>query len=222
MKSLTKATIKHCRKCNTDKPLSDFRVRIKPTGPSYGHCNLCERKYDHTRRRAKGVPMSMTKKVKKSTLPKAALTPVQQSYAHYIKNRPSTPTHTKVCRECSAPYKGYQSSVFCNAKCSNRYHNRIRRKKERARLRQAKVESVDPIVVFTRHGWTCACCDTCTPRHLLGKHKPDSPELDHIVPLSRGGAHSYANTQLLCRLCNSLKSNNIVNNNTELSVAIGP
>jgi len=33
------------------------------------------------------------------------------------------------------------------------------------------------------------------------------PELDHIVPLSKGGAHAVDNFQLLCRSCNSSKGN---------------
>jgi hypothetical protein len=34
-------------------------------------------------------------------------------------------------------------------------------------------------------------------------------EFDHIIPLSLGGAHSVNNIQLLCRTCNSKKSNHI-------------
>ncbi len=32
-------------------------------------------------------------------------------------------------------------------------------------------------------------------------------ELDHIIPLSRGGATSYENLQVLCRYCNLSKGN---------------
>ena len=33
-----------------------------------------------------------------------------------------------------------------------------------------------------------------------------SPELDHIIPLSKGGAHTPENTQCVCRQCNSEKA----------------
>lgn len=39
--------------------------------------------------------------------------------------------------------------------------------------------------------------------------KPDKPNLDHILPMSLGGAHSYANTQRLCQKCNSEKRSHI-------------
>ena len=40
-------------------------------------------------------------------------------------------------------------------------------------------------------------------------NEPLSPELDHIHPVSKGGAHSYANTQCLCRQCNAGKSDSL-------------
>lgn len=40
---------------------------------------------------------------------------------------------------------------------------------------------------------------------LRGSKNHQAPELDHIIPLSRGGSHTYKNTQLSCRSCNQLK-----------------
>lgn len=69
-----------------------------------------------------------------------------------------------------------------------------------------EVESVNPIVVFERDKWTCQECGIKTPRKLRGAMVPNAPELDHIMPISLGGAHSYMNTQCLCRKCNGAKS----------------
>jgi len=44
----------------------------------------------------------------------------------------------------------------------------------------------------------------------MGGLAPRSPELDHRRPLSKGGAHTYANCQTACRKCNGLKSNRAV------------
>lgn len=61
--------------------------------------------------------------------------------------------------------------------------------------------------VFQRDGWRCRFCGIDTPESLRGTHEHNAPELDHIVPLARGGQHSYDNTQCLCRACNGFKSN---------------
>lgn len=36
-----------------------------------------------------------------------------------------------------------------------------------------------------------------------------SLEIDHIVPLAKGGGNHLLNMQVLCRACNSAKSDNI-------------
>lgn len=68
-----------------------------------------------------------------------------------------------------------------------------------------EVERVDKLRVFERDGWRCRICNIKTPRSLMGTKDGRAPELDHALPLSRGGAHSYANTQLACASCNRLK-----------------
>ncbi len=74
--------------------------------------------------------------------------------------------------------------------------------RRRARRRGVVTDAVDPFVVFTRDGWKCQSCKVKTPRKLRGLFADNAPELDHIVPISRGGEHTYRNTQLLCRRCN--------------------
>ena len=121
---------------------------------------------------------------------------------------------TKVftCKECGANCKtsyGDRRSSFCSKACSVKNYRRIRRKMDRARLRHVQVEVVDPIKVFDRDGWRCQICGCKTPRERRGSIKPNAPELDHIVPLSVGGEHSYRNTQCACRGCNLSKGNKI-------------
>jgi 5-methylcytosine-specific restriction endonuclease McrA len=99
--------------------------------------------------------------------------------------------------------------VFCSTACRDAQQdiNRSAEKaKRRSRSRQGRYESVNPIKVFERDGWCCRICCIETPRQLRGKHLHNSPELDHRVPLSKGGDHTYANCQCLCRDCNLLKA----------------
>ena len=115
------------------------------------------------------------------------------------------------CIDCGCPVgvartKTYPASRCgsCAAKERNR-QSRISGKKREARLRGVTVEAVDPIKVFERDGWRCYLCGCETPKGKRGTYDDDAPELEHIIPVSRGGEHSYANTACSCRSCNAAK-----------------
>jgi hypothetical protein len=65
--------------------------------------------------------------------------------------------------------------------------------------------SLRPLAVLERDGYRCQICGKDTPRHLRGKQIHNAPELDHILPLSRGGTHTWDNVQCACRACNREK-----------------
>ena len=123
------------------------------------------------------------------------------------KCRRGLPTYDKVCIECDNKFVGFRNKRYCCIGCSSKYSRRISKKKERARNFTLKVDSIDPIKVFKKYKWKCAKCNVKTPAKLKGSYLNNSPVLDHIYPLSKGGLHSYSNVQLLCRECNSFKSN---------------
>jgi 5-methylcytosine-specific restriction endonuclease McrA len=112
------------------------------------------------------------------------------------------------CRECGkmfTPEYGDKRRIFCSEECFLKSTRRIRRHKERAKLRNVKVESVDPMKVFARDGWRCQLCGKKLKRLDRGTYKDCAPEMDHIIPLSKGGEHSYQNAQCSCRRCNADK-----------------
>lgn len=75
----------------------------------------------------------------------------------------------------------------------------------RARKLGVLVERFKGAEVFERDGWHCKLCGHEVLR-TWERGNIRSPELDHIIPLSRGGVHSRANTQLLCSRCNNRKA----------------
>ena len=111
------------------------------------------------------------------------------------------------CKECNNLFSPLTSSgaKFCSDKCSKKHSGRVCKAKRRARKRGLNYENVNPFKVFDRDGWRCQLCGTLTPRKHRGTMKRNAPELDHRIPLARGGDHSYSNTQCLCRACNSAK-----------------
>jgi 5-methylcytosine-specific restriction endonuclease McrA len=85
------------------------------------------------------------------------------------------------------------------------------RRRERKRLDQAVrrarklgqfVESVDPQRVFERDEGICGICG--------GEVDREDFHVDHMVPLAKGGKHSYANVQLAHPACNLRKGARVV------------
>lgn len=117
------------------------------------------------------------------------------------------------CAECSkhvVTSYGDTIAKFCSITCGKRHMKRNAKARRRAYVNGSSVvESVDPFKVFDRDGWRCQICMAKTPRSKRGSLHDRAPELDHILPLSKGGDHSYANTQCACRKCNGLKGDKI-------------
>jgi len=133
--------------------------------------------------------------------------------ASYWGNKP--PLEAFECEECgklvTPKYGNRGKTKFCSTKCMNRYQKRIRGNTHRKRARHfgCEYKPVDPLRVFDRDGWRCQICGKKLRACNRGTNKDNAPELDHIIPLSQGGDHSYLNTQCSCRKCNIEKSNNI-------------
>lgn len=87
------------------------------------------------------------------------------------------------------------------ATCETCFHinNRKRQLTRRTRKKNKFVEYVDPRVLYERDGGICGICKTQV--HMNNFH------VDHIIPLSRGGKHSYENTQIAHQHCNQVKHN---------------
>lgn len=131
---------------------------------------------------------------------------------------------TRKCKHCGLEYKpessGGRPVEYCSDKCQDagkretrRVANRLRNKtlgrssRKRARAAGVEYEPVNKIKVFDRDGWRCQICGKPTPRTRMGGTTATAPELDHRVPLSKGGGHLYSNVQCACRQCNNTKGN---------------
>lgn len=73
--------------------------------------------------------------------------------------------------------------------------------RRRAKLHNAPSEPIDRRLVGERDGWRCGICRRKVDPALRAPH-PKSQSLDHIEPLSRGGAHTYANVRIAHLKCN--------------------
>jgi len=79
----------------------------------------------------------------------------------------------------------------------------MKRKSEqsrRARKLNQFVEIVDPLIVYARDNGVCQLCWDPVGVDF---------HIDHILPLSKGGEHSYKNTQLTHPQCNLSKGSRV-------------
>jgi 5-methylcytosine-specific restriction endonuclease McrA len=83
---------------------------------------------------------------------------------------------------------------------------RKRTQLRRALTRTGNAEPIDRDVVGERDGWKCGICRRKVNRKLSYPHRR-SASLDHVVPLSQGGAHTYANARISHLECNNLRGN---------------
>jgi 5-methylcytosine-specific restriction endonuclease McrA len=77
----------------------------------------------------------------------------------------------------------------------------------RRRARKSNAPTVEKFTrteVFERDAWRCGICRRKVDSKLAYPH-PLSPSLDHIVPLSKGGEHTKANTRLAHLRCNVIR-----------------
>lgn len=124
------------------------------------------------------------------------------------------------CKECNKAFTpSHGSSLFCSKRCARRTGRRLKKPRERALHFGVHYEPVNRLKVFMRDGWTCQACNTPTPRTLMGTYQPNAPELDHIIPISRGGPHTWTNVQCLCRACNGNKGNSLPGEASQRAIA---
>lgn len=108
----------------------------------------------------------------------------------------------------------------CSTRCASFYGARVRGQiihgskkaqdsfysaKRRAATSTKSGVSINPIKVFERDKWKCHMCGVKTLKSLRGTYEARAPELEHIVPLSQGGTHSWGNVACSCRACNAAK-----------------
>lgn len=72
----------------------------------------------------------------------------------------------------------------------------------------AQGDEIDALVLFELFGWTCNICNKIIDRNARVPNW-GAATIDHIIPISRGGTHTWDNVAPACLKCNLDKSNGI-------------
>lgn len=124
---------------------------------------------------------------------------------------------TKTCKNCLGEFYHFEIGAgdsYCSDKCLSEAKRLLRKKnansgniRRRCKKYGAYYEPVNRNKVLQRDGNRCKACNVKVQRKDI--YAENAAELDHIVPLSKGGAHTYSNIQTLCRKCNAEKCDNM-------------
>lgn len=132
--------------------------------------------------------------------------------AGWTRRRVSEPRLCALCGKSFIPPYGGGRIKYCSLECGTSAKRKLRSgstNRRRAAKFGVVYEPVNKRKVFERDGWKCYLCGVPTPAILSGTKEPNAPELEHVVPLAMGGAHSYSNVRCACHRCNRAKGASI-------------
>lgn len=112
----------------------------------------------------------------------------------------------KACVQCGADVPHAEGKrTHCSAACSRKTNLERWAKYWAARLAKYKQgDAINPRAVYARDAWVCGICgEDVNPAFRYPN--PMRASLDHVVPLSKGGPHTYENVQCAHLSCNSSK-----------------
>lgn len=123
----------------------------------------------------------------------------------------------RICKECGNTFETKlheQNRLFCCNKCASKYWNRVAKTNKNVAIRGAKVfdRNISLKKLAERDNNICYLCgasvdwndkEITAEGHTISG--PNYPSIEHVIPVSRGGTHSWDNVRLAHRRCNSAK-----------------
>lgn len=132
--------------------------------------------------------------------------------------------HIKECKQCGSLFGTTKQGgvCFCSVKCRKRNKNKVREfTKERKKIRAIKNGGFDSSIssekLFKRDNGICYICK-CNCNYNDYKIIDSAfvtgdsfPTIEHVVPISKGGTHTWNNVMLACMKCNTNKGTQLIN-----------
>lgn len=186
--------MKKCSSCHIDKPLDQFGKNSQAKDGLDYYCKSCKRDRYLAKRDAS----------------------LERAKENYLANRASILEYKRIRYAMNPDAKrAYDKEYYLNNRDALRAQQREwaaenpNSGRERAQKRRALIASVTvdmPTnywqILLELFGPFCMNPD-CDGSDSVLTH-------DHIIPLSKGGEHSLANSQILCKTCNCRKATQII------------
>ena len=119
----------------------------------------------------------------------------------------------RICKNCGKEYciesSGYNSRNYCSEKCMKRWAMRV---KNDRRLKKINSRNHDNDItlekLFRKDNGICyLCAKECDWNDMDpdGNACNNYPSIDHVIPIAKGGTHTWDNVRLAHRGCNTAK-----------------
>lgn len=133
----------------------------------------------------------------------------------------------KKCRTCGIEFFRPRSAVnkisFCSQYCRVNNETVISKRDREAAFKESRKREftkwlgkrrhskmlsghkIDPYIVYDLFKWVCIVCDQSISKDHPENH-PESVSLEHVIPLSKGGTHTWFNVGPAHTRCNAQKN----------------
>lgn len=213
-------TTKRCAMCRDEKPFDAFGVNRRRKDGLHSYCKSCcskqrlawnadnrEKKKAFSQRHYETNRSTVLAKSAERSKRKRALDPEGVRAAARVTKRMARLKDLDRAREKD---RAHRARHIETARASvrkwimaHRSEKNAHEMARRARKHGAFIEVVNPSVVFSSANGICGIC--VTPIGVA-----EAWHVDHVIPLSKGGLHSYANTQPAHVRCNLSKGSKLV------------
>lgn len=125
-------------------------------------------------------------------------------------------SRTRFCSDCAVARnkqnskQSHKIKMLTNKEYRLRANAKAAKQRHKRRTLQLNGDIIDLYELAERDQWQCKLCNQVISKdakHYKGNLDLQGPSLDHIVPVSLGGTHTWDNVQLAHYYCNSIRGN---------------
>lgn len=192
-----------CKRCGTIVRKSF--VSVKHGSATCAECARRKREADKELKRIHRERKRYAERLERERDKWRMMTPIQMSL-----------TPCPCCGDYFVPLNSNQ--IYCSVECANRINNARSKDKRIKRMMHVIVDkNITLERLYKRDNGKCYICGcTCNWNDCYTREdgtfiaNNNYPSIDHVVPLHKGGEHSWNNVKLACRGCNSVKRDAII------------
>lgn len=208
---------KRCSKCGEVKPISEFHIRDRNKGSYVSRCKDCKKHYrkqyyednrEKENKNSKRYNKEHSEEI--STQKKQWYQEHKEDIRAYNKNyyKNNRDNELKRSKERRKNYPEYLAKYqreyrqTLKGKLAHGNFEHYRRIKKNTTPKKHHITEIQWQKILENQDNKCIMCG-------VGFTDENIPTIDHIMPLSKGGEHTSANIQALCKSCNSSKKDKL-------------